>query len=396
MPHNQTADPVLLEVYRHRFSGIAEEMGITLRRTAFSPNIKERLDFSCALFDGAGRLLAQAAHIPVHLGAMPASVQAALDAFPRWRRGDLVILNDPYCGGTHLPDITMVSPVFVAEDGSASQRDSSPDYFLATRAHHADVGGMSPGSMPLSTEIYQEGIIIPPLKLDEAGRTNEGLLTLLLRNVRTPDERRGDLAAQRAAHATGEQRLLELVKRHGHAEVMAYGEHLQAYSERLTRNAIAQWPDGEYEAEEFVECGGSSAGGVDDLARVRVRAIIQGESLTFDFAGSSPVLASSLNAVLPITQSACWYVARCLVREEIPVNAGCFAPVQVVAPPGSIVNAQAPAAVAGGNVETSQRIVDVVLAALSQARPADVPAAGQGTMNNLTIGGMYGREPFAY
>ncbi|MDQ4075791.1 MAG: hydantoinase B/oxoprolinase family protein, partial [Chloroflexota bacterium] len=370
-------DSILLELYRHRLSGVAEEMGVTLRRTSFSPNIKERLDFSCALFDGEGGLLAQAAHIPVHLGAMPASVGAALGAFSSWRPGDLVILNDPYQGGTHLPDITMVSPVFVEEGAGV------PHFFLATRAHHADVGGMSPGSMPLSTEVYQEGIIIPPLKLDEGGRTNEGLLGLLLRNVRTPEERRGDLAAQRAAHAVGEQRLRALVSRHGLEEVLAYGSHLQAYSERLTRTAILEWPDGVYEAEEVLESG---AEGI--LVPIRVRATIAGDEIAFDFAGTSPALPWSLNAVLSITQSACWYAVRCLVGEKAPVNGGCFAPVQVVAPEGSLVNAQPPAAVAGGNVETSQRIVDVVFKALAQPLPDRVAAAGQGTMNNLTIGGV--------
>ena len=380
-------DPILLELYRHRFSGIAEEMGVTLRRTAFSPNIKERLDFSCALFDGAGTLIAQAAHIPVHLGAMPASVRAALDAFPAWAPGDLVILNDPFAGGTHLPDITMVSPLFVGEE--------APSFFLATRAHHADVGGMSPGSMPLSTEIFQEGIIIPPLKLDEAGRTNEALLALLLRNVRTPEERRGDLAAQRAAHATGERRLAELVERHGLAEVRAYAAHLCAYSERLTRAAIAAWPDGAYEAEDDLEW--LDEAGALLLAPIRVRAEIAGDRLTFDFAGSADALPTSLNAVLAITQSACWYAVRCLVGDAVPVNGGCFAPVAVRAPAGSVLNARPPAAVAGGNVETSQRVVDIVFAALARALPDEVAAAGQGTMNNLTIGGARpDGSPFAY
>lgn len=381
-----TYDPVLLELYRHRLSGIAEEMGVTLRRTAFSPNIKERLDFSCALFNGEGELLAQAAHIPVHLGAMPASVAAALRAVETWREGDLVILNDPFQGGTHLPDITMVSPVFVGDH-------ATPQFFLATRAHHADVGGISPGSMPLSTEIYQEGVIIPPLKLDDAGRTNAALLALLLRNVRTPDERRGDLAAQRAAHAVGEGRLQGLVTRHGLNEVAEYGGHLITYSERVTRAAIATWPDGDYEAEDGLETGSA-------LAPIRVRAIIAGDEMTFDFAGSSPTLPSSLNAVLAITQSACWYAVRCLVGDEAPVNGGCFAPVRVLAPTGTVLNAQPPAAVAGGNVETSQRVVDVVFRALAKALPEQVAAAGQGTMNNLTIGGTDtrrdGNPPFTY
>ncbi|MDQ3815650.1 MAG: hydantoinase B/oxoprolinase family protein [Armatimonadota bacterium] len=380
-------DPITLELYRHRFAGVAEEMGVTLRRTGYSPNIKERLDFSCAVFDGSGRLVAQAAHIPVHLGAMPASVAAALDAFSEWSAGDVVILNDPYAGGTHLPDITMISPVFIGE--------AKPDFFVASRAHHADVGGMAPGSLPLSTEIYQEGIIIPPVKLSEAGVLNEALLQLLLRNVRTPDERRGDLAAQRAAQTIGERRLQELVAAHGRAEVLAYAQHLQTYSERLTRAAIATWPDGSYEFEDVLEL-------ITDqpphdlttspphhltLVPIHVAVRIEGETVTFDFSGSAPAVHGSLNAVLSITQSACWYVVRCLVGDEVPDNAGCFAPVRVVAPEDSIVNARPPAAVAAGNVETSQRIVDVILGALSQALPERIPAASQGTMNNLTIGG---------
>ncbi|MCZ7572915.1 MAG: hydantoinase B/oxoprolinase family protein [Ardenticatenaceae bacterium] len=380
-----TFDPITLELYRHRLAGVAEEMGITLRRTAYSPNIKERLDFSCAVFDRAGDLVAQAAHIPVHLGAMPASVAAALAAFDRWAPGDLAMLNDPYQGGTHLPDITMISPVFLA-GGPA------PTFFVASRAHHADVGGMTPGSMPLSTEIFQEGLIIPPVKLDEAGQTNQALLALLLRNVRTPDERRGDLAAQRAAHAVGTRRLQELVARHGTAEVLVYTRHLQDYAERLTRAAIAAWPDGTYHYEDWIELEEAT------LVPVRVALTITGEEISFDFTGTAPAVPSSLNAVLAITRSACWYVVRCLVGEEVPVNAGCFRPAHVQAPAGCLVNARPPAAVAGGNVETSQRIVDVVLGALAQALPERIPAASQGTMNNLTIGGLdpHSGRPFAY
>ena len=215
-------------------------MGVTLGRTAYSPNIKERRDFSCACFLADGQMIAQAAHIPVHLGAMPASVRAALDAFDAWAPGDLVVLNDPYLGGTHLPDITMVSPVFVDAE------PESPPFFVASRAHHADVGGMSPGSMPLATEIYQEGLIIPPVKLVEAGRTNQAVLDIILRNVRTPVERRGDLAAQMAAHRVGEQRLQEIVARYGLDETLRYARGLLAYAERLTRAAIARIPDGVY------------------------------------------------------------------------------------------------------------------------------------------------------
>lgn len=427
-------DPITLELYRHRFAGIAEEMGVTLRRTSYSPNIKERLDYSCALFDSRGQMVAQAAHIPVHLGAMPASVAAVLTAFPHWSPGDVVLLNDPYAGGSHLPDITMISPVFLdrgtgwpgdrvtnADDLTLSPPHLvTPSFFIASRAHHADVGGMSPGSLPLSTEIYQEGIIIPPVKLYAAGQVVEGVLALILRNVRTPDERRGDLAAQRAAHAVGETRLLELVERFGAEEVSAYAGHLLDYSERLTRAAIADWPDGEYTFEdviEFVQPEGVT------LTPIRVTATIAGETIRFDFSGTADAIHASLNAPLAVTQSACYYVVRALTEtptpalpqsgggglapspvtgegrggHEIPVNAGCFAPVTVTAPPGCLVNAQPPSAVAGGNVETSQRVTDVVLGALAQALPDRVAAAGQGTMNNCTMGGKRADgSPWAY
>ena len=377
-----TIDPITLELYRHRLAGVAEEMGITLRRTGYSPNSKERLDFSCAAFDGAGRMIAQAAHIPAHLGAMPASVQTILDRFPTWEAGDVVIVNDPFEGGNHLPDITMVSPVFATGD---TQGDTAtPDFFVASRAHHADVGGMSPGSLPLSTEIYQEGIIIPPIKLYQRGVLNEDVLRLILRNVRTPDERRGDLAAQRAAAAVGEQRLVALVTTYGRDEVLTYTHALQAYSERLTRAAIATWPDGVYPFEDVLEL---VAGEQVTLLPIRVAATIAGDSITFDFTGTAPTMRGSLNSVIAIAQSACYYVVRCLVGDDVPMNEGCFAPVTVIAPEDCIVNAQFPAAVAAGNTETSQRITDVVLGALAQALPDRIPAASQGTMNNLTVGG---------
>ena len=381
-------DPITLELYRHRFAGVAEEMGVTLRRTAYSPNIKERLDFSCAVFDGAGQMIAQAAHIPAHLGAMPASVLTILGRFPVWEPGDVVIVNDPFEGGNHLPDITMIAPVF-----TNTQRPA-PDFFVASRAHHADVGGMTPGSLPLSTEIYQEGIIIPPVKLYKAGKLELDLLRLILRNVRTPDERRGDLAAQRAAAAVGERRLRELVDAHGYDEVSAYAEHLRAYSARLTRAAIRAWPDGVYTFEDVIELVEE---GKLSLVPIRVTATIAGEEVTFDFTGTAPVMHGSLNAVIAIAQSACYYVVRCLVGDEVPMNAGCFAPVSIIAPANCVVNAQSPAAVAGGNVETSQRITDVVLGALAQALPGRIPAASQGTMNNVTIGGQRADgTPYAY
>lgn len=366
-------DSILLELYRHRFAGIAEEMGEALRRTGFSPNIKERLDFSCAIFDGDGALVAQAAHIPVHLGAMGASVAAARGAVAAWRAGDVVILNDPFCGGTHLPDITVVAPVFCGDS-------SQPDFFVANRAHHADIGGMAPGSLPLSREIYQEGLILPPLLLVENGQRNDAVWQLILRNTRTPDERGGDLEAQLAALFRGTARLRELAANHSHAEVTAYARHLQTYAQQRARVVIASWPNGIYRAHDVLECG-------DELAEIRLAVTVENGTIRFDFSGTSPQVAGSLNAVEAIALSACYYVVACLLGADVPLNAGTFAPVEVVAPPGSVVNAQSPAAVAGGNVETSQRIVDVVLQAMGAALPDQIPACSAGTMNNVTMGG---------
>jgi len=388
-------DPIALEIFKNLFISVAEEMGVTLGRTAYSPNIKERRDFSCACFLGDGQMIAQAAHIPVHLGAMPASVRAALEAFDTWAPGDLVVLNDPYLGGTHLPDITMVSPVFVGET-------EAPPFFVASRAHHADVGGMSPGSMPLASEIYQEGLIIPPVKLVEAGEAVRSVLDIILRNVRTPVERRGDLAAQMAAHRVGERRLQEIVDRYGLGETLRYAQGLLAYAERLTRAAIHCIPEGVYTfVDEMDDDGNPDARPSDVTAggpQIRVAVTVAGGEMTADFAGSSSAVAGPLNAVRAITESATWYVARCVTGADIPANSGAFAPVRVLVPPGSILDAEPPHAVAGGNVETSQRIVDVVLGALAQALPDRIPAASLGTMNNLTIGGLDPARgsPFAY
>jgi N-methylhydantoinase B len=381
----QTFDPVTLEIFKHLFASVAEEMGVTLGRTAYSPNIKERLDFSCALFDGDGRLLAQAAHIPVHLGAMPASVRAAIAQCAPFAPGDVVVLNDPYLGGTHLPDITMVSPVFV---------EQALAFYVASRAHHADVGGMAPGSMPLATEIYQEGLIIPPLKLHRAGERNEAVWQLILRNVRTPQERQGDLSAQLAAHEVGARRAREIVARYGLEETLRYGAALITYAERLTRTAIAQIPDGLYVFEDALDDDGFTAAPLP----IRVAVTVAGDEVEFDFGGSAPAARGSVNAVRAIVESAVYYVVRCLVGQDVPTNTGTFAPVRVVIPSGSLLDTHPPHAVAGGNVETSQRVVDVVLGALAQALPEQIPAASQGTMNNITFGGIdpaTGR-PFAY
>ena len=378
-------DPILLQVFKNRFASIAEEMGVTLQRTAFSPNIKERRDFSCALFDGRGQMIAQAAHIPVHLGSMPLSVQAAIRACPM-AEGEMVMLNDPFKGGTHLPDITLVAPVF---SGGAA-----PALYVASRAHHADVGGMTSGSMPLSTSIFQEGLIIPPLKIVEGGEIDRKVMDFLLNNVRTPAEREGDFAAQIMANRTGIARTRELIAKYGLETVACYARGLMDYAERMMRKAIAAIPDGDTAFEDVLDGDGIAPGPLP----LRVRLRIAGELATLDFTDCAPQAAGSVNAVAAITLSAVLYVFRCLVAENIPTNAGCARPLKLITRPGTLVDAVFPAAAAGGNVETSQRIVDVVLGALAPALPERVPAASQGTMNNLTIGGIDYRSgrPFAY
>ncbi|MGD8548822.1 MAG: hydantoinase B/oxoprolinase family protein [Desulfobacterales bacterium] len=380
-----TVNPILLEVFKNRFASISEEMGMTLIRTAFSPNIKERRDLSCAVFDHTGAMIAQAAHIPVHLGSMPLSVKAAIESVTL-QKGDMVILNDPFKGGTHLPDITLVAPVFA--------NDPAPAFFVANRAHHADVGGMTSGSMPLSTSIFQEGLIIPPLKLVDKGSIDKKLMDFLLNNVRTPTEREGDFASQIMANITGVRRTGELIEKYGLETVRFYAGSLMDYAERLTRKTIREIPDGIYDFEDVMDDDGIS----DDWIKIRVKIIVQGDKVTLDFSGCDAQVRGSINAVYAITLSAVLYVFRSLVLEDIPTNAGCLRPLTVLTIKGTIVDAQFPAAVAGGNVELSQRIVDVVLGALSKALPHAIPAAAQGTMNNVTIGGMDFRnqKPFAY
>ena len=380
-----------LQVFRHMFSSVAEEMGATMQRTAFSPNIKERRDFSCAVFSAEGDMIAQAAHIPVHLGAMPLAVRAAMDVFERGEMlpGDLVILNDPYLGGTHLPDITTVSPVFVGDGGA------NPHFgYVATRAHHADVGGLTPGSMPLATESYQEGLIIPPIKLVNAGVIDDALVDLICRNVRTPDERRGDLASQMAAHRVGERRVAELAERYGVDHLAKMAVELIDYSARLTRARLKVIPDGDYSYEDYLDDDGIDPHPV----KISVEITADRGHLTVDFAGTDPAVRGSVNAPIAVTQSAVFYVVRCLIGDDVPGNAGTFEPVDIRIPDGSLLNPRSPHAVAGGNVETSQRVVDVVWGALAGAIPDVAPAASQGTMNNLTLGGHdpFRNKPFAY
>jgi N-methylhydantoinase B len=411
-------DPIELEIFKNIYHSIAEEMGAALRRTAFSPNIKERRDYSCAVFDSDGDVIAMGDHMPVHLGSMPRSVLAAINHCKEDGHellpGDVIMLNDPFRGGTHLPDITLVAPVYVrmrsrtdrTHKSSGARNLTKPDFYVASRAHHADVGGAYPGSMGLCREIYQEGVRIPPVRIVRAGKMQPDLLALLLNNVRTPDEREGDLGAQIAACHTGAERLQEICQRYGLGRVKSASADLLLYSEELMQAFLQQVPQGTYRAEDFLDNDGIREKPIKIMATVKFagkpktgRGSIRTQPIAIvDFSDSDPQVEGSINAVEAITYSACFYVFRCLLAEDVPATAGLMRPIRVIAPEGTIVNARPPAAVAGGNVETSQRIVDVLLRALAQAIPDRIPAAAAGTMNNLTIGGIDPRtgEPFAY
>jgi len=413
-------DPTTLEIYRALFTSVAEEMGIALRRTAFSPNIKERRDYSCAVFDAKGNVIAQGDHMPVHLGSMPMAVAAALkqvDIQP----GDVVALNDPFAGGTHLPDVTLVAGVFASGrvgerargrmgEGARGRQYSltqsptrplahsstrplahsptHPLFFIANRAHHADIGGATPGSMGLASDIYGEGIRIPPIRIVRCGVTDQDTMRLLLANVRGNVERRGDFDAQIGSLKTGATRLLEIIDRRGERETLDYAGQLINYSARLMRHTISTIPNGTYEAEDVLDDDGV----VDSPVSIVVRITIREDKAVVDFSGSSPQVAGAINAVEAITVSAVSYVFRCLIPGDVPASAGLMHPIEVIAPSGTVVNANPPASVAGGNVETSQRIVDVLFKALANALPERIPAASQGTMNNLTIGGIDSRS----
>ena len=432
-------DPIELEVFKNLYHSIAEEMGAALRRTSFSPNIKERRDYSCAVFDSRGQVIAMGDHMPVHLGSMPMSVAAAIEQCKLndspLESGDVVMLNDPFRGGTHLPDITMVMPVYIGKNLRPANRKVkgrgrgllprtiAPDFYVASRAHHADVGGTYPGSMGPCREIYQEGLRIPPVKIMRAGKIVPDILALLLNNVRTPEEREGDLGAQIAACQTGVQRLSELCARYGLARAQKASADLLDYSEQLMRAFLATIPPGKYHAEDFLDDDGVDAKSVRIAVTIEVMSSVtksaarknssvetrpaaspaagitaaNRKSATIDFTGTDPQVQGAINAVEAITYSACFYVFRCLLQEDVPATAGLMRPIRVIAPPGTAVNARPPAAVAGGNVETSQRIVDVLLKALAQAVPDRIPAAAAGTMNNLTIGGLdFAGQPYAY
>ena len=364
-------DPVTLSVLTSALAGIAEEAGALLIHGAYSSNIKERRDCSAALFDAAGRMVAQAEHIPVHLGAMPEAVAAVMERSPQ--PGDVFILNDPYTGGTHLPDLTLVTPMAVGGEILG---------YAVTRAHHSDVGGMRPGSMPSdSREIYQEGIVLPPLRLVRAGEEVREATELILANVRTPDVRRGDLRAQTAANGLAERRLGELIERRGRDVVLAAMQEVLAYAERRTREALRAVPDGTYEASSEVEGDGVT----EEDVPLRVCVEVRGEGMRIDFTGTAEQVAGNVNCPLAVTRSACYFALRVLIPADVPANAGAYAALEIDAPEGSLVHARRPAAVVAGNVETSQRVADTVLLALSDV--VDLPAQGQGTMNNVVIGG---------
>src|SRR3984885_4713217 len=368
-------DPITLEVLRNALESIADEMGAVLKRTSFSPNIKERMDASCAIFDAEAQLVAQAEHVPVHLGSMLRAVKATVEAVGEVDHGDIVIVNDPFTGGSHLPDITVVAPVYLQEHHVG---------YVATRAHHADVGGMEPGSMPgKSREVYQEGIVIPAVKLYRRGVLQQDVLRLILANVRTPMERRGDLNAQLAALKVGEQRLKELAGRYGADLLVAGVDAILDYTERRMRRRLAEVPPGTYSGEDFLDDDGTG----DEPVRIALKVTVTRDRLVLDFAGSSPQRRGNINAVAPMTYSGVFFAVKVMTDPEIPVNAGTFRPVELKLPEGSFLAAVSPAAVCAGNTETTQRVADTVLKVFAQFAPDRVPAASQGTMNTVAIGG---------
>ena len=380
-------DSATLEIIRNACAAIAEEMNANLIRTGYSPNIKERRDCSCALFDAAGEMISQAENMPVHLGAMPFSVAAAIEAFPpeTLEPGDGILLNDPFRGGAHLPDLTLVTPVFAGDSGDSDESDERIVAYAANRAHHADIGGARAGSVAAdSTEIYQEGLRIPPIQFYENGAVDETALEMILANVRTPDERRGDLRAQEAANRTGRRRFGELVGKYGTEYLRSALEEIKEYSERRMRAEIDALPDGSYRFEDVLDDDGQGNTDLPIVAEVT----IDGDSVSVDFDGTAAQTEGPVNAVFAVTASATYYAVRCVTDPDIPPNHGCYRPIDIHTPEGTIVDPTLPAAVVGGNLETSQRVTDVVLGAFAEADPERVLAGSQGTMNNVTFGGI--------
>ncbi len=370
-------DLVTIGVVKGKLTYAAEEMGIALRKSAYSPNIKERMDHSCAIFDAEKRLVAQAEHIPVHLGSMILAVQQGLASYRgELEEGDMLLFNDPYISGTHLPDMTLIAPVYYRGEVIA---------YVANKAHHSDVGGKAPGSMPGdSAELFEEGIIIPPVKLVKGGRIDREIAEIILSNVRTPRERMGDLRAQVAANFLGIRRIIELAEKYGVEKLEAAIEEILAHSERMMRHEIEKIPDGVYKAEDYLEDTGTS----DEPVKIAVEVTVRGDSIRFDYTGTSLQVDAPVNAPLGVTLAGVFYVMICITDPSIPVNDGCYRPIEVHVPEGTLLNPRRPAAVCGGNVETSQRNVDTLFKALAQAVPDRVCAAGSGTMNNISVGGV--------
>lgn len=371
-----------LSIFTSRISAVCDEMGVVLQKAAFSPNIRDRLDFSCAIFDAKGQLCAQAAHIPVHLGSMAYAMGDIVERLD-WQEGDMVIVNDPYLGGTHLPDITLIAPVYVGGKLQA---------FVANRAHHADIGGESPGSMPISGSLEEEGIIIPPTRLVKAGKVDETCLSHILGQTRSEQQGRGDFVAQISANRTGLERLDQLIAQMGVEGFQAALCELNDYGERLASSALIDIPDGEYRFSDMMDDDGLGNRDIKICATVKVQA----HRVHVEFSGTAGQTAGNINCPLSVAAAAVYYVFRCLMPAQTPACAGSFRPITLSAPEGCLLNARRPAAVAAGNVETSTRIVDVIMGALAQAIPDRIPAASHGSMNNLAMGGYVGGESWDY
>ncbi len=374
--------PIELSIFSNRIKAVCDEMGAVLQRAAFSPNIRDRLDFSCAVFDAQGQLCAQAAHIPVHLGSMAYAMADIVAQFD-WRPGDMVVVNDPFLGGTHLPDVTVIAPVFVT---------NTLQGFVANRAHHADIGGHSPGSMPISTHLEQEGLVIAPQLLMQAGAMNQALMASILAATRSEQDSSGDFAAQISANKSGVVRLVQLIEDVGAQNYRQYLSALNDYAERLALSVIQTIPNGEYDFADVMDDDGL---GHTDLSIV-LTLHVQDDKIHADFTGTAAQTPGNINCPLAVVAAAVYYVFRCLMPPQTPACAGSFRPVQITAPLGCLLNAQRPAAVAAGNVETSTRIVDVVMGALAKALPSRIPAASHGSMNNLAMGGTHQQQYWDY
>lgn len=375
-------NPVELSIFANRLNAVCDEMGAVLQRAAFSPNIRDRLDFSCAVFDAQGGLCAQAAHIPVHLGSMAYAMRDIVQQI-EWQAGDMVVVNDPYLGGTHLPDVTLIAPVFTGSQLAG---------YVVNRAHHADIGAHTPGSMPISRTLAEEGIVIPPQHLVRQGELNQSLMREILMATRNQRIGQGDFAAQISANRTGVRRLGQLIAQRGLETYFQALVALNDYGERLARSVLAAVPPGNYSFEDFMDDDGLG----NTRLPIRLQLDIGQDGVVADFNGTAPQTAGNINCPLSVVAAAVYYVFRCLMPAQTPACAGTFRPIRITAPAGCLLNAQRPAAVAAGNVETSMRIVDVVMGALAKAIPDAIPAASHGSMNNLAMGGTFAGQHWDY